>query len=227
MKPDPAALALSPLFDRISESELDRMLGCLNASLKQYAKGNTIFFAGDPAVRVGVVLTGEAQVVRDDLFGNRTILANLAAGDLFGETFACAGVQVLPVGVLATSPCSVLLLDYRKIIRTCSSDCAFHSRLVENMMRILAQKNLLLSQKIEVLSARTTREKLLAYLSSQASRAGSSSFTIPFSRQALADYLCVDRSAMSAELGRMRDDGLLSFHKNRFELPVDAHGKQN
>ncbi len=206
------------MFKGIAPGDLTNMLDCLSASVHDYAKHAAIFFAGIPAERVGIVLAGTAQVVRDDIFGNRTILTTLDQGDMFGETFACAGVETLPVSVLATEECTVLLVDYRKIIVTCPSSCMFHNKMIENMMQILAQKNLVLNQKIEAVSARTTREKLIVYLTAQAGRAGSRSFEIPFNRQELADYLSVDRSAMSAELGRMRDEGILEFHKNSFEI---------
>lgn len=207
-----------PLFAGINGNDMRGMLGCLNARSAVYAKDATVFLAGDPARRVGLVLAGAVQVVRDDVFGNRAILAKLGPGDLFGETFACAAVEILPVSVTAVSNCKVLLLDYRRIIDTCSSSCIFHSRLIENMLKILAGKNLMLNQKIEALSARTTREKLMAYLASQASRAGRRQFDISFSRQELADYLAVDRSALSREMGAMQREGLIHFDRSRFEL---------
>ncbi|MDL2238412.1 Crp/Fnr family transcriptional regulator [Christensenellaceae bacterium OttesenSCG-928-K19] len=208
----------SPLFGGIRRGELVGMLDCLRASVRDYPKDAAIFLAGGPATRVGFLLRGNAQVVREDVFGNRTILTSLAQGDMFGEVFACAEVETLPVSVMAAGKCVVLLLDYKKLLTTCSSSCAFHNRMIENMMRILAQKNLRLNEKIEAVSARGTRAKLLTYLAAQARRAGSPAFTIPFNRQELADYLAVDRSAMSAELGRMQGEGLLRYDKSRFEL---------
>jgi cAMP-binding proteins - catabolite gene activator and regulatory subunit of cAMP-dependent protein kinases len=206
------------LFSGISKEDLAVMLDCLNARSVRYPKGSFVFLAGDAASRVGIVCEGEVQVVREDVFGNRAILSKLERGDLFGETFACAGVERMPVSVLATQESEVLLIDYRRIVTSCPSSCAFHGKLIENMLGILAAKNLLLNRKIEALSARTTRGKLMAYLAEQAAAQGSSHFRIPFDRQELADYLAVDRSAMSAELGRMRDDGLIRFHRDDFEL---------
>lgn len=207
-----------PLFNGISENDLYAMLDCLNARIVQYEKNNIIFLAGDPVSRVGIVCSGGVQLVREDMLENRAIMASLSAGDIFGETFACARIERLPVSVVATSDCEILLIDYRRIVTTCPSTCVFHGKLVENMLEILADKNLMLNQKIEALSARSIRGKLLAYLTAQAQRSGSYAFKIPFNRQELADYLSVDRSAMSAELGKMRDDGLLRFHKNDFEI---------
>jgi CRP-like cAMP-binding protein len=214
-------IAKTPLFAGISQDDFPALLNCVAGKLKTYAKQSSIFFAGNPATHVGILLDGTAQVVRDDLFGNRSILTTLGEEDIFGETFACADIPTLPVSVIAITSCIVLLIDYRKIIRTCTSSCEFHNLLIQNMMQILARKNLLLNGKIEVLSARSTREKLWVYLMSQADRAQSPKFRIPFNRQELADYISVDRSAMSAELGKMKIDGLLTFHKNEFTLFTD------
>lgn len=211
-------LLQSPLFHNITFQELESLLQCLDAGIKHYSKDSFIFWAGNPARRVGLLLEGSIQIVRNDVFGNRTILAKLSAGDLFGEVFACAGMDTLPVSAVAATSCRVLLLDYRRIITTCSSTCVFHNLLIENMLRILANKNLLLNQKIEVLSARGLREKLLTYLHSMALQSADQRFAIPFNRQELADYLSVDRGALSRELSAMQRDGLIRCEKNQFEL---------
>lgn len=197
------------------------MLQCLGAGVVSHRAGSAVFLAGSPVRSVGIVCEGAVRIVRDDFWGNRTILAQLAAGELFGETFACAGVPEIPVGVYAAEDSRILMIDYRRILGTCSRSCPFHGKLVENMLAILAEKNLLLNQKNEILSARSTRDKLMGYLSFQARKNGASRFSIPFSRQELADYLCVERSAMSAELGRMRREGLLDFRKNHFHVLYD------
>lgn len=210
----------SLLFADIEEKQLPELLNCLQAVTVSYGKNDNIFFAGNPATNVGIVCKGKAQVVKEDIMGNRTILANLSAGDLFGETFACAKIDILPVSVVAVIDCIILLMDYRKVITTCPASCFFHNKLIENMLHILAQKNLLLNQKIQVLSSRGMRAKLISYLLAEADKNSSTSFHIPFDRQQLADYLSVDRSALSSELGRMRDEGLLKFDKNQFQLLV-------
>lgn len=206
------------LFDGIEGSELADLLDCMGARVVSYAREQFVFLAGDPVSGMGIVCSGSVQVVREDVFGNRAILAKLQEGDLFGEVFACAGVERLPVSVVAMEAAQILLVDFRKIVSTCSSNCPFHGRLIENMLGILADKNLMLNRKIEALSARSTRGKLLAFLDAQARTAGSRHFRIPFNRQELADYLSVDRSAMSAELGKMRDEGLLRFRRDEFQL---------
>lgn len=208
----------SPLFKGIAENDLKELLKCLNAKESAYEKNDFIFRAGDKASSIGVILSGGVYVLKEDFWGNRTILAKLEEGDLFGEAFACREEEKLPVSVMAVEKSRILFVDYRRIITNCPNTCVFHASLIENMIRILAGKNVMLTQKMEHMSKRTTREKILSYLSAQAVRCGSNAFTIPFNRQELADFLCVERSAMSAELGKMRKEGLLSCEKSRFVL---------
>lgn len=207
-----------PLFNGIGENDLAALLGCLTAAQKSCAKDDFIFLVGERAGPMGVVLTGSLHIVREDFWGRRTILTHIGPGELFGEAFAFAGLERLPVSAMAAEASEVLLLDQRKIMSPCPEACGFHSNLVGNMLRILARKNVTLVQKIEHLTRRSTREKLLSYLSIRARETGSGSFSIPFNRQELADYLAVDRSALSNELSKMRDEGILEFDRNEFEL---------
>jgi len=207
-----------PLFAGIKEAELLTLLDCLSASEKKFKKGSYIFMSGETVNFIGLVLSGSVHIIREDFWGNRAILAHIGPGGLFGEAFSCAQIKKLPVSAFAAETAVVLLLDYRKIITTCSSACMFHTGLIKNMLRILAEKNVMLTQKMEFITQRTTREKVLAYLSAQARQAGGGNFEIPFNRQELAEYLSVDRSAMSRELSKMQDEGILLFHRNHFEL---------
>ena len=218
MSDDFEILLRCPLFEGIGPKDARAMLGCLGARTVEAARGASIFLEGSPAEYVGIVLSGAAQVLRDDFYGNRAIQAVLQPGELFGETFACAGLDRLPVAVEAAQPSRVMLIRLRRITETCSNACEFHNRMVMNLLRAIAEKNLRLNQKLEITARRTTREKLLTYLEMQAKRAGSASFTIPFDRQALADYLEVDRSGLSAEIGRLRKEGVLQSVKNKFTL---------
>lgn len=211
-------LAGSPLFDGISEEELGTVLDCLGAEAAHYQKGEAILSEGDPAERLGVVLGGAVQVFRMDYYGNRSLMGRLSAGDLFAEAFACAGVGAMPVSVVALEETDALLIRADRMLHSCSSACAFHQRMIYNLMRILALKNLACNQKIEVTSKRSTREKLMTYLMLQAGQAGSSTFNIPFDRQELADYLEVDRSGLSSEIGKLRREGVIASEKNRFTL---------
>jgi len=208
------------LFSGMDDAELGAMLGCLSAARRSYGKNEFVFSAGDAVQAVGVVLSGGVHVLQEDYWGNRRILAYIPPSGLFGEAFSCAELDNLPVSVIAAEASEILLMDYKPIVTTCSSACLFHTALIKNMLRLLAQKNIMLTQKMEIITHRTTRERLLAYLSAQALRAGRSRFTIPFNRQELADYLSVERSAMSAELSRMQAEGLLRTNRSEFELLV-------
>lgn len=211
-------LKLCPLFKDIPEEDIDSMLDCLNAQKLTCQKNEAIFNAGDPPEYFGIVLSGSVHVLQEDYWGNRTILTSVQPGGLFGEAFSCAEVSTLPVSVIAQSYCEILLIDSRRILNSCSSSCTFHTRLIGNLMKILAGKNIFLTRKMEHISKKTTKEKVLSYLSECAVSAGTNSFTIPFNRQELADYLSVERSALSATLGKMRDEGLITFEKSRFTL---------
>lgn len=206
------------LFLDIEEGNLMAMLNCLGAKVSTYAKGQPIFLEGEAASYVGIVLSGQVQVIKEDFNGNRNILTSVQPSQLFGEVFACAEIAHLPVSVMATSESQIMLLACKQIITTCNSSCVFHNRVIHNLLRIVAAKNLLLNQKIEFLSQRTTKEKLMAYLFAQAKQNHSTTFTIPYNRQALADYLGVDRSAMSAELSKLQQEGRIQFQKNHFTL---------
>jgi len=207
-----------PLFKDIEANDINSLLTCLSAKTKYFMANQTVFLAGSKSEFVGIVLSGQVQVVKEDFYGNRNIIASVEKGQLFGEAFACADLKILPVSVFVSENSEIMLIDYRRIIKTCPHHCSFNSKLIYNMLRIVANKNIMLSQKIEFVSKRTTKEKLLAYLSSEAKKAGSNSFSIPFNRQELADYLFVDRSAMSAELCKLRDSGVIEFNKNKFLL---------
>lgn len=211
-------LAQCPLFEGIPMEDLQTMLGCIGGRVLEAAKGQFIFREGDPATHVGMVLTGAVQLLREDYYGNRSIVAHIGPAQLFGESYACASVPSLPVSIVADTDSIVLLMDCRRITTTCSSACSFHNRIIFNLLRLVATSNLIFDQKIQITSQRTTREKLMAYLLNQAKLQGSSSFTIPYDRQGLADYLEVDRSGLSAEISKLRREGILECEKNNFRL---------
>lgn len=206
------------LFDGMNDEEIYVMLSCLKARVVTVSKGEYIFTEGEPAKYVGIVLSGEAQIIMVDYFGNRNITTSIEPADVFGESFACADVGVLPVSVVASEASDIMLINCRYIIDVCSRACTFHNRMIYNMMKIVAKKNIEFNRKIEITSKRTTRGKLMAYLMTQAKMRGSNNFTIPFDRQELADYLGVERSAMSAELSRMRQEGLVDYKRSWFKV---------
>ena len=216
-------LKKSPLFLGISTEEIQTMLECLNAFEKKYEKGALIFQQGDTVNSMGLVLSGKIHILKEDFWGNRTILSDISPSQMFAESFACTHTQNITVNVLAVEPSTVLFIDVRQILNTCTSACVFHSRIIRNLLSILAGKNIMLTGKIEHITKRTTREKLLSYLSAEYHRAASSSFHIPFNRQELAEYLAVDRSAMSLELSKLQQEGFLTYHKNSFQLQESFH----
>lgn len=206
------------LFRGIMTQDLDTLLRCLGGKVHSYKKDQIIWQEGDRVEHIGIVLTGAVQLIREDYDGNRSIMGHIGPAQLFGETYAYAEVKALPVSVMACADSAVLLVDSHRICSSCSNACDFHNRLIENLLHLTAQKNLMLHQKIHITSKRTTREKLMAYLNIQAKHHGSNRFTIPFDRQALADYLEVDRSGLSAEISKLRREGVLESEKNSFTL---------
>lgn len=207
-----------PLFDRIGDESLKEMLGCLNAKERSYKKGDVVFAEGDKAKYLGIVLEGSVQLVRVDYYGNRSILTNIEPPQLFGEAFACAGLKSLPVDAVAAADTRILLLDAQRIARPCGNACPCHGQTILNLLHIVAKKNLVLHQKIEITSKRSTREKLMTYLLLQAKKAKSHTFTVPYDRQELADYLEVDRSGLSAEISKLRNEKVLECRRSTFTL---------
>lgn len=211
-------LKACPLFENIEEQDLLKMLGCLGVKVESFDKKYTIFAEGAPARYIGIVLSGSAQIIQVDYYGNRSILSEVESGEVFSEEFACAGVESIPISVVADEPCEIMLINCSHIMHTCSNNCGFHQTLIFNLMKDLANKSIMFHQRIEVTSKRTTREKLMTYLALRAKKMGSNSFDIPFDRQELADYLEVDRSGLSAEISKLRSEGILECRKKHFEL---------
>ncbi len=206
------------LFQGVNEEDLDHLLDCLQAETVDYQKGEFILHRGSPVRRMGLVLEGTAHIIKEDFWGNRVIIGQSAPGQLFAESYACLGSEPLTVSVLAATPAKVMFLDVGRLLLVCATACSFHTKVIQNLMMVLARRNVMLTQKVEHMAQKTTREKLLSYLSGEAQRAGSDAFFIPYNRQELADYLSVDRSAMSTELGKLQREGVLKFNKNKFQL---------
>lgn len=214
-------LANTALFRGTSSLEAEAMLNCLGAMERGYAKGEQIYHSGDYVTDLGMVLSGSTLIQTDDLWGNTTVLDKIGPGQIFAETYACVPGEPLMVDVVAAEESQVLFLNVERVLQVCPHTCAHHSKLIRNLLLLSAQKNLNLSRKIFYTSSKTIRGRLLSYLSYQARRNGTPSFTIPFNRQQLADYLNVERSALSNELSKMQRDGLLLVERNRFTLTSD------
>ena len=210
--------AQCPLFANIDENQFKSLSVCLAATVRGYHKDECIFWAGNKINSVGVVLAGGVHVLQEDFWGRRMILTHIGPGGLFGAAFSCAQHGILPFTVTASEPSEILLLNLQKIMTTCESSCVFHTQLIMNLVQILSQKYISLTQKVNYLSQKSIRNKLLSFLSEQAVQTGSNIIKIPFSRQELADYLYVDRSALSRELSAMQSEGLLRYSKRKFEL---------
>ncbi|MDR1045481.1 MAG: Crp/Fnr family transcriptional regulator [Candidatus Adiutrix sp.] len=213
-----SALKQSPLFQGVSEEELVLLAKCLGCTLKSYGKGETVYLAGDFVREIGLVVCGRVHLIKDDSWGHSNIIAEIANGEMFAEAVVCGGVGVLPVTVVAAADTEVCFMDFQRVISTCSSACMFHTLLIRNMIGVFARKNMMLAGKMEHITKRTTREKLLSYLSEQSKLRGSDRFEIPFDRQGLADYLSVERSALSAEMSRLKTSGIINYRKSHFEL---------
>ena len=214
-------LSKTPLFRGATPEEVEAMLTCLGVERRRYAKGELILRTGEVVTALGMVLSGKAIIESHDLWGGTTVLDSVAPGQIFAETYACTPGEPLMVDVVAAGPSEILFLNVNRVLQVCPNACAYHSGLLRNLLALSAQKNLSLSRKIFHTASKSIRGRLLSYLSYQAVRAGSRRFTIPFSRQQLADYLNVDRSALSNELSKMRREGLLTVDKNRFELLME------
>ena len=210
----------APLFSGVSEAELTAMLACLKAEKKDFPKEAFVLRAGDTAESIGLVLTGTVLVIQEDIWGNRNILSKAGLGQTFAAAYACAPGSRLNVSVVAETPVTVLFLNVKRILTVCPSACSYHNRIIRNLLGELAGKNLQFSEKLTHVGQRSTRSKIMSYLSAEAQRLGTYELDIPFSRQQLADYLGVDRSGLSQELGKMKKDGLLDYRKSHFVLKV-------
>ena len=218
MKEFVPVLKRTKLFSGVGDDDISTMLSCLEARLLTYKKGEYVLRQGEHLSDILVLAEGSLHIQRDDYWGNRSILGHIGVGEIFGEAYVAPESGTLLNDVIAVEDSFVFFFDVKRVISTCSSACRFHTMVVQNLFFAISEKNRGLVQKLDYMSRRTTREKLLSYLSEEAKKQNSASITLPFNRQQLADYLSVDRSAMSNELCKMRDEGILEFEKNRFRL---------
>ncbi len=210
-------LQSTELFKNINEKSLTEMLGCLDAKITPAKKEEIVLLAGSKPEYVGIVLSGLFHIVKDDFAGNRTLVAPLLPGDLFAEALCCADVEESPVTVYAIEDSVVMLLRFDRILHTCPNSCSHHASLIENMLKLIARKNLMLQNRVEIVALKSVRLKVMLYLENLAIKQGKH-ITSPFNREELANYLCVERTALSHELSRMKKDGIIDYWKNHFEL---------
>ena len=211
-------LSTTQLFAGSAPDEIEAMLGCLGARERSFRKGARIHRMGDVIETVGLVLEGSVRIESVDVWGNVSVLGVAGAGDLFGEAYAAVPDEPLMVDVVAAENSTVMFLNMGKVLATCPHACPHHRRASANMTAIIARRSLGATRRILHVAPKTMRGKVLAYLSDMAERAGCREFDIPFNRQQLADYLGVDRSALSAELSRMQKAGLIETRRSHFIL---------
>ena len=206
------------MFAGVVEEERESMLSCLGAKLRSYKSGEYVFRQGEHPTAIVILAEGRLHIRNDDYWGNRSILSSVAVGEMFGEAYAAPDSGALLNDVVALEDSTLIFFDVKRVLTTCPAACRFHAMVVQNMFFAISEKNRKLVQKLGHMSKRSTREKLISYLSEEAKKHSSGEFSIPFNRQQLADFLSVDRSAMSAELSKMRSEGLLEYNKNNFKL---------
>ena len=211
-------LGTTLLFKGITENEIEKILPCLKSEEKKYKKGDFIYRTGDQIHSIGILLSGKISIENDDLWGNKTILNMITPGNVFAENYACIPGEQLMLNIVAIEESQILYLDMTQLLTVCGNHCDFHNKLIRNLLTISAQKNLNLSRRSFHTAAKTIRARLLSYLSYEATKQGSYEFDIAFNRQQLADYLNLDRSALSNELSKMTKEGLLSTRQNHFIL---------
>ena len=208
----------SPFFQGMTEEEILSVLHCVNATVQHKKKDEYILRVGDRTESIGLVLRGSVLVLQEDLWGHRNIIHRIGPGEYFAEPFAATAGSVLNVSVVADEDSEIMLLNMERFLKTCPHACAHHGRMVRNLVSVMAKRVLDLNEKLTHMAKRSTREKLLSYLSAESMRQGKLAFTIPYDRQQLADYLSVERAAMSVELGKLQKEGLLKTNRNYFEL---------
>lgn len=211
-------LSKTVLFRGASPQEIRSMLQCLGAQQKQYQRRQTIYHAGDTVRSIGMVLSRSVSIENDDVWGNKSILEKAGPGQVFAQAYACVPGEPLMIQVVANEETDVLFLDMARVLQICTSACSYHNKLIQNLLTISCQQNLHLSRRIFHTAPKSIRARLLSYLSFCAAQAGCAEFDIPFNRQQLADYLQVDRSALSNELAKMQRDGLLQVKRSHFRL---------
>ena len=218
IKSNVQALLKLPLFSEIKEDDLLVMLDCLGAFIKDYKKDEYIYLCNEDIESIGIILSGKVQMIREDMWGNKTILVNMISPELFGETSTCGSSMNATVSFEAVEESTILFVPFKKVMNSCPVTCEYHHKVIKNMVTLIADKNVRLMQKIDVTSKKTLREKIAAYLTLQAEKYNSMEFNLDMGRVQFAHYLNADRSAVTRELNQMAEEGLIEFHKNSFRI---------
>ncbi len=211
-------ILICPLFKGIKHEELPHLLRCIKANYHLYTKNDIIFMQDDIIHEIGIILSGSIDIAKEDYVGNKVIVNRLTAGDLFAEVFVCSGKNISPVTVFSHGNSEIMFIDFYQLVGMCEHSCSFHRKLISNMMTILANKTLVMNEKMEYLSKRTIEQKLATYLINQIRKNVNLSFTIPYNRYELAEYLYSNRSALSRVLSSLQEKGILTYKKNTFTI---------
>lgn len=218
MKKDFELIKKCPLFDKMDDEELNAILKSPHTKIQDFSKNHTVIAEGSNADHVWIVLSGAVQIIRNNYYGNRSIIALINPSQIFAEVFVFSKTETMPVSVVSVTDSRIMLIKLKNILNHNPERNSFYTKLTSNLLRLVTEKNLKLNEKIEIISKHTTREKIMAFLMSQAKLNGSDCFTIPYDRQALADFLEVDRSAMSAEISKLRAEGIIASKRSQFRL---------
>lgn len=208
----------SKLFEGIKPEEFKKTLNCINAFEKSYHKGAYIIMQGDKVTNLGMVISGKIDIAKENIYGNRRLITTIEKDMIFAESLAAAGLEESPISAVAKEDSRILFIPLDRMLVMCSNSCTFHNQLITNMVKMLATKNLMLTQKLDYLTSRTTRERVAKYFIDTANRAGKTTIKIPYNRNQLAEYLGVDRSVLSRELSKLKQEGILEFDKNTFHI---------
>ena len=212
----------TPILEGITLEEQEQMRVCFGVREERFRAGETVYDFAEGRKYLGLIARGSAVIQRIDHQGGRTILEHLESGGVFGEMLMFENVAGDSITVIAEEPCRVWFMQDEHMTRRCEKACAHHSRLVENMFHIMTEKAAALSERVEVLSRRSIREKLLCYFGLLAGQRRKPSFQLPFSLSALADYISADRSAMMRELKKMKDERLVEVAGRQVTLCTPA-----
>lgn len=206
------------LFDKINNTDLKSLYDCLQVTNKTYKKGEFLIHQGDKITHFGMIILGNLHVIKEDFLGNKNVIASLSTDNLFAESFAIQGNELSPISVIAVEKTEVIWINYNKFKRPCVNTCPFHSQIIENLIQIIAEKNIYFNSRINCLTKTSIREKILYYVSTNADKNGF--YTTSLNRNQLANFLGINRSALSRELTNLKNEGILDFDKKAFKLLV-------
>lgn len=212
------ALLKCELFADIDKNKIKLLLSCLEPSVQVYTKNDFIVQTGEMLDGLGIILKGEASVFKDSLSGNRMLIKNISAGEMFGEVALFANKNEWPAIVQAKSPLTVCYISKERMLGRCASNCEWHNSMIKNMLEIVSKRAMMLHKKLDYISIKTMRSKLCTYIYEQYLKCKKHTIILPVNRSQLAEYLNVSRPSMSRELARMKDEGIIDYHLSTVKI---------